>query len=42
LKLLLDHNLAPRIAKALNALFEGQHQIVALRDKFAVDTPDVT
>lgn len=41
MKLLLDNNLAPRIAKALNALYAGQHDIVALRDKFAADTPDV-
>ncbi len=42
MKLLLDHNLAPRIAKALNALFDGQHEIVALRDKFPPNTLDVT
>ena len=41
MKLLLDNNLAPRIAKALNALFDGQHHIVALRDGFPADTPDV-
>ncbi len=40
LKLLLDHNLAPRLAKCLQALFD-RHEIVALRDKFATDTPDV-
>jgi hypothetical protein len=39
LKLLLDHNLAPRLAKSLQALFD-RHEIVALRDKFAIDTPD--
>lgn len=41
MKLLLDNNLAPRIAKALNALFDNQHRIVALRDLLAADTPDV-
>jgi hypothetical protein len=40
LKLLLDHNLAPRIAKSLQALFD-RHEIMALRDKFPTDTPDV-
>ena len=40
MKLLLDHNLAPRIARALNALFDGEHQIVALRDKFSPNTTD--
>jgi hypothetical protein len=42
LKLLLDHNRAPRIARALNALFDGEHQIIALRDKFSPSTTDVT
>ena len=42
MKLLLDHNLAPRIARALNALFDGEHRIIALRDRFSPDTTDVT
>ncbi len=42
MKLLLDHNLAPRIARALNALFDGDHQIVALRDKYSPNMADVT
>lgn len=42
MKLLLDHNRAPRIARALNALFDGEHQIIALRDKFSPSTTDVT
>jgi PIN like domain len=40
LKLLLDHNLSPRLAVALDALFV-EHQIVALRDKFSADSTDV-
>jgi predicted nuclease of predicted toxin-antitoxin system len=40
LKLLLDHNLAPRLARSLQALFE-EHVIVSLGEKFAVDTTDV-
>jgi PIN like domain len=40
LKLLLDHNLSPRLAKALNALFVD-HQIMALRERFAADVVDV-
>jgi PIN like domain len=40
LKLLLDHNLSLRLAEALDALFV-EHQIVALRDKFAADSTDV-
>lgn len=40
MKLLLDHNLSPRLAVALDALFV-EHQIVALRDKFSADSTDV-
>jgi hypothetical protein len=40
-KVLLDHNLSPRLARALNALFGGDHEVVSLRDKFPPDTPDV-
>jgi PIN like domain len=41
LKLLLDNNLAPRIARSLNALYDGEHKIVALRDLFLENTADV-
>jgi uncharacterized protein (DUF433 family) len=41
LKLLLDNHLSPRIAHCLRALFDGDHDIVALRDKFAPNTTDV-
>jgi hypothetical protein len=40
LKLLLDHNLSPRIARSLQALF-GNHQIVALRERFSNAAPDI-
>ena len=40
MKLLLDNNLAPRIARSLDALFED-HTISALRAQFAENTPDV-
>jgi hypothetical protein len=40
LKLLLDHNLSPRLAKALDALFV-EHEIIALRDKFSANVTDV-
>jgi PIN like domain len=40
LKLLLDHNLSPRLAEALDALFV-EHQVVALRDKFSPNVADV-
>ena len=40
MKILLDNNLSPRIARALNALFEPDHEVVSLRDKFPPDTSD--
>jgi hypothetical protein len=40
LKLLVDHNLSYRIANALQILFP-EHQIVALRDKFAPNIADI-
>jgi hypothetical protein len=39
-KVLLDHNLSPAIAKALAALFSPQHEVIALREKFDPGTPD--
>jgi hypothetical protein len=41
LKLFLDNNLAPRIARSLNVLFDGEHHIVALRDMFRGSASDV-
>ncbi len=34
MKLLVDENLPPRMARSLQALFADTHEIVALRDKF--------
>jgi hypothetical protein len=33
-KALVDNNMSPAIARALNTLFEPVHEVVALRDKF--------
>ena len=41
MRVLLDHNLSPRLARALNELFAGKHEIVALRDKFPETIADV-
>jgi hypothetical protein len=41
LRLLVDHNLSPRIAHCLRALFVGEHEIVALRDRFPNDPTDL-
>ena len=40
MKLFLDNNLPPRLAKALSALFTGLHEVVALRDKFPPNISD--
>lgn len=34
MKLLVDNNLPPRLAKALNVIFAPDHEIAALREKF--------
>lgn len=34
MKLLVDHNLPPKLARALHIIFEPADQVVALRDKF--------
>jgi hypothetical protein len=41
LKLLLDHNLSPRIARCLQALFIDDHKIFSLREKFPENALDV-
>ena len=41
MRLRLDNNLSPRIARCLQALFDGQHTIVALREKFSEAAPDL-
>ena len=35
----MDHNIAPRVARALDALFD-EHEVVAKTDRFRPDTPD--
>ena len=39
MKLLLDHNLSPKLARALQAIFD-EHTIVSLRDRFKNGTSD--
>jgi hypothetical protein len=41
LKLLLDHNLSPKLARTLAALYVPEHEIAALRDKFSPNVADV-
>jgi hypothetical protein len=38
----LDNNLAPKLAKSLNALVEPEHQVAHLKDRFAANTADET
>jgi hypothetical protein len=39
-KVLVDENLSPALARALNALFAGEHQVVHLRDHFGASVGD--
>jgi hypothetical protein len=41
LKLLVDHNLPPQLARCLQALFKDEHEIVALSAKFPKNVDDV-
>jgi hypothetical protein len=40
-KVLLDEHLPPALARALDALFAGEHEIVHLRDKFGPRVRDL-
>lgn len=42
MKVLLDENLSPALAKALAALFDGIHEVAHLRDRFPEGVADVT
>lgn len=41
MKVLLDENLSPALARALNALFAGEHSVVHVREKFGPGVTDV-
>jgi len=41
LKVMVDENLPPPLARALAALFVGQHEVVHLREKFGPKVQDV-
>jgi hypothetical protein len=40
-KVLIDENLSPALARSLNALFAGEHEIIHIRDKFGLGVKDV-
>ena len=41
MKVVVDENLSPALARALNALFAGQHEVAHMRDKFGASVKDV-
>jgi hypothetical protein len=40
-KLLFDHNVSPKVARAIHELIKGDSEAAALRDKFPQDTADI-
>lgn len=41
MKVIVDENLPPALARALHALFAGEHEIIHLRDKFGSGVSDL-
>ncbi|TPL71893.1 hypothetical protein FJ941_28315 [Mesorhizobium sp. B2-3-13] len=41
MKVVIDENLPPALARSLNALFAGKHQIIHTRDRFGPKVTDV-
>jgi len=41
LKVLIDENLPPALARALEAIFAGQHKVLHLRQKFGAGVTDI-
>ncbi len=41
MKVIVDHNISPKVARALGEMFKDLHEVHALKDKFAPDTRDV-
>lgn len=41
MKLLFDHNISPRVARAIHALLSDGGEAAAMRDKFDPSTPDI-
>lgn len=41
MKVMVDENLPPPLAKALAALFNGEHEIIHLREKFGPSVTDL-
>ncbi|MEL6966662.1 MAG: DUF5615 family PIN-like protein [Pseudomonadota bacterium] len=41
MKVAIDENLSPKIAKSLRALFEGEHEVVHIRERFGIGISDL-
>lgn len=41
MKVLIDENLPPALARALEAIFAGQHKVLHLRQKFGAGVTDI-
>ena len=42
MKVVVDENLPPALARGLNALFAGEHQIIHIRDRYGPGVKDLT
>jgi hypothetical protein len=42
LKVVFDENLSPRLARAFQKLFEGECEVITIRDRFNKKTSDIT
>lgn len=41
MRVLIDENLPPALARSLNALFNGKHEVIHIRDRFGPGVTDV-
>jgi hypothetical protein len=41
MKIVVDENLPPALARSLNALFSGKHDVVHIRDRFGPGVKDI-
>lgn len=41
MKVVLDENMSPRIARALAAFFDGEHEVIYLRERFGPGVTDM-
>lgn len=42
MKVVFDENLSPRLARAFQKLFEGECEVITIRDRFNKKTSDIT